>query len=237
MPNSTTHSPILTTVQGSRVGTPFTINQPIMILGRDITCQIRLSSLDVSRKHARLVAYGDDYFLEDLGSTHGTLLNGQPLEGPILIKHNDRIQIGDCVLAFSDPNRNQFGVHSETTRILRSRDASTTGEWQLAGVRTEEKLKAILEICRDLIGPLNFDEVLDRILEALFRLFPKAERGFVVLEEGIEFVPRAVKLRDAGETHRTPSHTALTYAIQTSKAILSEDLQVDVRFDGSICTR
>ncbi len=224
--------PSLTVVRGWSVGTSFPIDRPVMVVGRDEGCHIALGSMAVSRRHARLFAQGGGYVVEDLGSTQGTLLNGEPLAEPTLVQHGDLIQLGDCLLSYSSAGTGAEQDEGETT-ILRSRDSSGTGEWTLAGVRPEEKLRAILEIGRELMGPLDLDQVLSRILESLFRLFPQAERGFVILAEGREFVPKAIKLRDPEGTQRSPSRTVLDHVIGAGKAILSEDLQGDDRFGGS----
>ena len=54
----------------------------------------------VSSQHARLVPQGDVMVLEDLGSTNGTYLNGEPLRGPQPLHHGDRIKIGDSEFSF-----------------------------------------------------------------------------------------------------------------------------------------
>jgi PAS domain S-box-containing protein len=224
--------PTLTVVRGWGAGTRFPIAGP-GTLGRDASCSVVLGSMAVSRKHARLVADGDAYLVEDLGSTQGTLLNGEALGEPTRLKPGDLIQVGDCVLAYSGPRQRRGGSEEGDTRIIQARESSRTGEWALSGVRAEDKLRAILDISRDLAGPLDFDEVLSRILEGVFRLFPQAERGFVILREGVDVVPRASRFRDPASTQRSPSRTVLDHAIGAGKAILCEDLQGDPTFGGS----
>src|SRR3954453_58271 len=52
------------------------------LLGRGDQADIRLEDGFASTQHARLVPQGDVMVLEDLGSTNGTYLNGEPLRGP-----------------------------------------------------------------------------------------------------------------------------------------------------------
>jgi pSer/pThr/pTyr-binding forkhead associated (FHA) protein len=41
---------------------------------------------------------GDEYWVEDLGSTNGTLVNGRKLTGPVPLQKGDRLQVGRTVL-------------------------------------------------------------------------------------------------------------------------------------------
>ena len=53
-----------------------------------------------STRHARLIPQGDVIVLEDLGSTNGTYLNGEPLRGAQPLHEGDRIRIGDSEFTF-----------------------------------------------------------------------------------------------------------------------------------------
>ena len=64
-----------------------------ILIGRDETCDITISSRQVSRLHARLTLTPRGVLLEDLGSKNGTHLNGQFIEDPVLLKDGDSIQV------------------------------------------------------------------------------------------------------------------------------------------------
>jgi hypothetical protein len=70
------------------------------VLGRGDQVDIRLEDSFASTSHARLVPQGDVVVLEDLGSTNGTYLNGEPLRGPQPLHVGDRIRIGDSEFTF-----------------------------------------------------------------------------------------------------------------------------------------
>jgi FHA domain len=70
------------------------------MLGRGDQADIRLEDGFASARHARLVPQGDVMVLEDLGSTNGTYLNGEPLRGPQPLHAGDRIRIGDSEFSF-----------------------------------------------------------------------------------------------------------------------------------------
>jgi hypothetical protein len=62
--------------------------------------EIRLEDAFASTRHARIERQGSVLVLEDLGSTNGTYLNEEPLDGPRPLHHGDRIRIGDSELTY-----------------------------------------------------------------------------------------------------------------------------------------
>ena len=68
-------------------------------IGRKPTNDVQIENLAVSGEHARVVTILNDSFLEDLGSTNGTLVNGAPVKKHIL-QGNDLIEIGKYKLKF-----------------------------------------------------------------------------------------------------------------------------------------
>jgi len=70
------------------------------ILGRGDAADIRLEDPFASSRHAEIVRQGSVLVIEDLGSTNGTWLNGEPLTGPQPLHPGDRIRIGDNEFSF-----------------------------------------------------------------------------------------------------------------------------------------
>jgi len=64
--------------------------------------EIHLEDPFASTRHARLVRQGGIVVLEDLGSTNGTYLNEELLEGPQPLHAGDRIRIGDSTFVYED---------------------------------------------------------------------------------------------------------------------------------------
>src|SRR2546425_5693279 len=64
-----------------------------VLIGRKGDADVVLNNQHVSRHHAKLVKTQDGYFLQDLGSTHGTFVNEARIEQHVL-KHGDRISLG-----------------------------------------------------------------------------------------------------------------------------------------------
>jgi hypothetical protein len=84
---------------GLRAGSAYDLSDGAL-LGRGDTADIRLQDTFASTAHARLVPQGEVIMLEDLGSTNGTYLNGEPLRGPQPLHVGDSIRIGDSEFTF-----------------------------------------------------------------------------------------------------------------------------------------
>jgi hypothetical protein len=84
---------------GLRAGSAYDLSEGAL-LGRGDGADIRLEDAFASTRHARLVPQGDVIVLEDLGSTNGTYLNGEPLRGPQPLHVGDQIKIGDSEFRF-----------------------------------------------------------------------------------------------------------------------------------------
>ena len=64
--------------------------------------EIHLEDPFASTRHARLVRQGAIVVIEDLGSTNGTYLNEELLDGPRPLHPGDRIRIGDSTFTYAD---------------------------------------------------------------------------------------------------------------------------------------
>jgi two-component system cell cycle response regulator len=85
-------------------------------IGRDVDMQIRLVDLNVSRRHARVVAEGGRIFIEDLGSRNGTLVNKQTFSGRSELRDGDTISVGAAtILKFTHHD----GIEEEFERRIR----------------------------------------------------------------------------------------------------------------------
>ncbi|MBR5259814.1 MAG: FHA domain-containing protein [Eggerthellaceae bacterium] len=78
-------------------GLNITVNGPI-IVGRSPGADIVIGAGYVSARHARFTLMGQNLFVEDLGSTNGTAVNGRPISSPTALKNKDAVAIGDVVI-------------------------------------------------------------------------------------------------------------------------------------------
>jgi hypothetical protein len=116
------------------------------IVGRDTSCGLRFHDPSVSRRHVKLVREGDAVFVEDLGSSNGTEVNGRTIHGRVALHDGDRIGLGSRVLelrvggddADDSPTRRVASLRdlSELERPDATNSRSPTTKIDLGGLRS-----------------------------------------------------------------------------------------------------
>jgi pSer/pThr/pTyr-binding forkhead associated (FHA) protein len=79
------------------IGVVFALDA-ITSLGRDVNNSIVIDDEFVSATHAALTYRGRAWYVEDLGSTNGTFVNGSPVDGLSPVAFGDEVQIGQAKL-------------------------------------------------------------------------------------------------------------------------------------------
>jgi FHA domain-containing protein len=75
------------------------ISAPRVVLGRSRECDVRIADVNISRRHAELRQEGATYWIKDLGSTNGVVVNGRQVERERL-RDGDRITLGSTEIVF-----------------------------------------------------------------------------------------------------------------------------------------
>ena len=83
---------------GSNTGASASLDKAPILIGRGPDAAIRLDDDYVSTRHARIAASGDQWFVEDLGSTNGTYIGTARLTQPTTITLGTQIRIGKTIL-------------------------------------------------------------------------------------------------------------------------------------------
>jgi pSer/pThr/pTyr-binding forkhead associated (FHA) protein len=105
----------------------FPLDKDKITVGRRATNDIHIDNLAVSGEHATIVTIGNDSFLEDLGSTNGTLVNGKTIKKHVL-QHADVIEFGKYQLKYINESAIPTGLGGsddfEKTMIIRPMKAA-----------------------------------------------------------------------------------------------------------------
>jgi len=85
-------------LDGSNQGESIPLDGAPLLIGRGPDAAIRLDDDYVSTRHARIAASGDQWFVEDLGSTNGTYLGSRRLTQPAVVQAGSQIRIGKTTI-------------------------------------------------------------------------------------------------------------------------------------------
>lgn len=99
-----------------------TLDKERMTIGRKPQNDIQIDNLAISGEHAAVVTILNDSFLEDINSTNGTLVNGQPIKKHFL-QHGDIIELGKYKLKYL----NDKPLYAETDYQKTALDAPAAG--------------------------------------------------------------------------------------------------------------
>ena len=202
----------------------------------------------------QITCVNGEYFVEDLDSRNGTIVNGQVIQVAHHLQDGDRLKICDLSFAFyrdqpSDRFRNPTwprspriamliddGEHTGRSTIMSKLDITGGSSGIRVNVNPEIKLRAMIEITENLRKAISVDSVLPKMLDSLFKIFVQADRGFVVLRGATkgQLLIKAVKQRRAdSEDMIRISRTIVNSVIDGKQAILSADAAADSRFEMS----
>jgi sigma-B regulation protein RsbU (phosphoserine phosphatase) len=215
-----------------------------LLQGREQVSDITIDSNMVSQKHARIVRRGSQFFIEDLGSTNKTFVNGSEVKAPVELKHDDRIKLGPKLLRFvlpSPPPQGRLADPAtgaprdlnveikedlESSGLVTGTVDSGSSRFGILQAKPQEKLKAIIAISQALAGTIELESILPRILESLFRIFPSVDRGVILLKHPTtgQMIPRATRHRKAQEDESVVlSRAIVTMVLEKRQGILSAD--------------
>jgi pSer/pThr/pTyr-binding forkhead associated (FHA) protein len=91
----------LTLNQDGQVSKTSRFTQSEVTIGRDPACECPLEDDSISARHARLSYHNNQWWLEDLGSTNGTLINQEKLALPTVVVSGDEFRCGKTLFTIS----------------------------------------------------------------------------------------------------------------------------------------
>ena len=219
------------TADGSRERFPLT--KPRITIGRARSSDVFLPDQWLSRHHAAIEQKQGAYYLLDLGSKNGTLLNGERVSGDRRLRDGDIITLGEHVLAFSLEDEMEERP-PEGTRVFSAKELSDIKTKPSIDpeelVRQNRILGVLSEAARQLIVHRPLGELFEKVLDLLFEAVP-AERGAIMLLEGRPPEPTIKASRSRqGAPIATLSRSIVRRVLEKKEALLISSVMDDASF-------
>lgn len=99
--------PRIVITSGPLVGSEISLNKEAITFGRAISnaeWEVRLPDHAVSRPHARIFAQQGNWYIEDLNSANGTMVEGVFINQPVLLQSGVTVTMGETVMVFHEGN-------------------------------------------------------------------------------------------------------------------------------------
>ena len=246
--------PRLIVIRGVDEGKQFELVGGVTV-GRHSTNAVPLHDTQVSRRHMEVRVGVHGYELHDLGSGNGTLLNGQPVQVAPL-RSGDTITLGQTVLMFTVGRNELPEAANELTEKVR---LQTRPEQDIASaiVRTVAadagsqilarpaaatdwlrirlaSLAALYETAEIISHILDVDQLLNTVMDLVFKSVEADHGCFVLRDETGRMVPKAVRYRTGvnRQEELAVSRTVVEHVLKEKEGVLVSDVHADNRFSG-----
>jgi sigma-B regulation protein RsbU (phosphoserine phosphatase) len=222
------------TADGSRERFPLTSAR--VTIGRSRESDIFLPDQWLSRHHAEIVQRGDGYYVVDLRSKNGTLLNGMPVREERRLREGDVITLGEHTLTFTSEGAGEEESEPEGTQVFSLRELSDINTKPAIDPtelqRQNRVLAALSRAASELVVHKPLVELFDTILNLLFEAVA-AERGAILLLEG---TPAQLQIKASrsrrGEALTRVSRSIARRVIEDRVSLLLPNVLEDARFKG-----
>ncbi|MHC4871239.1 MAG: adenylate/guanylate cyclase domain-containing protein [Planctomycetota bacterium] len=248
-------------IEGSNAGETFMLDHD-STLGRSMKNKISLLDGRASRHHARIFKDGSDYYIQDLNSANGTFLNKKqlPPEQSFMLSHEDEIKISSSVIKYIKEDEEESSIFSEfdglSVRVAGdekgesspSVNLSLDASLSMVAVRPEEqsseglhdavkRLQAMCQVSIALGSVTDSEQVMNKIIDCIFDIFPHAERAFVMLsDKNNRMMPVAARSRNqrVEKEEIAVSKSIINEVVTNKRSILSNDAMSDDRFSNQM---
>jgi len=204
-------------------------------IGRSRESDIFLPDQWLSRHHAAIEERADGYWVSDLKSKNGTLLNGEPVREWHRLRAGDVITLGEHTLTFcaDEAGDEEEEREPEGTRVFSVRELSainTRPAVDAAELQRQNRVLAILsKAASELVVHRPLGELFDLVLELLLEAVA-AERGAILLlEAGVPQI-KAHRSRQSGDALSRISRSIARRVIEERVSLLLPNVLEDARF-------
>ncbi len=199
-----------------------------LTIGRAVKNQLAIPDYGSSREHALIRKTAEGFTLEDLASRNGTFVNNSPAQ-KLLLKHGDRIRIGQTHILFLTKEENQEMLFSNEIQFdddvfLTQPDIKISFGQSTADMSAD--LSILTKIGKALDEINTSEELQQKLLEIILELIP-AERGAIILLNDDFTSPNSVCVLNRTERGNEPMHISRSVTNQVlneKTAILKNDI-------------
>jgi signal transduction histidine kinase/ActR/RegA family two-component response regulator len=216
-------------LNGPDKGRSFELKNDTIRVGRSPDNDIQMRDVAISREHLKITKKRNKFFIEDLGSKNGTFLNRKRIRPvrEIEVKKGTAINIGNIFFSLGKPYTGDLQTVRDS--IDEVDDSIKTRTLEISRYMTSPKnLELLYKVSNVLMQSLDIKEILEKILDHIFDLLKRIDRGVIILrdpetEKILETISRGVKEGTETMTMKTHSSTIVHRVMREGKPIVMLD--------------
>ncbi len=217
----------------------YEISSDQVLIGRKSDSDVVLPNPYISRHHAKIVQDGDRFWLADLGSTHGTYLNGQRIERETL-RSGDRIGVGrdQVEITFRSGELSSVSRDEEASEAMQTAFLNLTAMMPLETTEKSEleKISLLLDFQYQWGQQFSGDAMFHQILSSALTI-SGAERGFILRRKDKEYeYARGLdsNMKTLSEAEFSTSQTIINQAAEGEPVFMTEGISGEFAQQESI---
>ena len=176
--------PELHVIEGPQKGQTIEFSGDTVFVGRSSTNDLQIFDSSISRKHIKLFRVENLVFVEDLKSTNGTLVNGEPIEPGegVQVGEGDTISLGHTTIRLGAISEEEViaikDVAPPSTKRAPEAEPRPAEERRS---RTRKELELMSKVSELVQEPLEIKALLEKVLALLFQNLPRIDRAAIIL--------------------------------------------------------
>ena len=217
-------------INGAQKGQSYGLQGETTTLGRSPDNDIQIKENHLSRKHLKIITKGNRFFIVDLGSTNGTLLNGEKIVPgkEFQVGEGSPIVVGKTIIclaqALPEDERYYADLADRTKEIAMEEEADIASE---ARPMTHFKnMEFLYKVSTILMGSLDVNEIFQKIMDHMYDLLKRIDRGAILLIDHKTGKLRQIISRSKYETGKSKlnySRTVVNKVLEQGKPVMMPD--------------
>ncbi len=176
--------PRLVVIKGPMLGRNFELKGETAFVGRSSKNDIQIKDSAISRKHLKVFRIGKKFFVEDLRSTNGTMINYEPIapgEG-FEVEKNDVISIGHTDIRLDElPPAGSLDAKISEARQHKDDSVEDDPKNRERRLRSSKDLELIYRVSELLRQSLGIYAFLEKIVDYLMETLPRIDTAAMLL--------------------------------------------------------
>jgi signal transduction histidine kinase/CheY-like chemotaxis protein len=217
-------------MNGAQRGQSYALKGETTTLGRSSDNDIQIKEDHLSRKHLEIIARGNRCFIVDLGSTNGTLLNGEKIEPgkEFEVGEGSPIVVGKTIICLGEalPGGDSYSADL----IDLTKEIAMEGEEDMdqepRPMTHFKNMEFLYKVSMVLMGSLDVNEIFHKIMDHMFDLLKRIDRGAIILIDHKSGKFKQIISRSKYETGKSKlnySRTVVNRVIEQGKPVMMTD--------------